>query len=179
MLQIINESVNYADKIIRDLHDFSATKKPTLKKTNINAIVKETLSQVETPENVKLITELGHLPEIKADQDMIKRIFLNLAINGIQAMEKGGTLKVSTKKTGGAIEVSFKDTGIGISEEDMKKIFIPFFTTRAKRVRMGLPICKKFVEGHGGRIEVESQVGKGTIFTVRLPILKDNGGEKT
>jgi len=178
MLQIINDSVNYADKIIKDLHDFSATKKPILQKTNINTIVKETLSQAKAPEKVKLITELGHLPEIKADKDMIKRIFLNLAINGIQAMEKGGTLKVSTKKIGDTIEVSFKDTGIGIPKENIKKIFTPFFTTRAKGMGMGLPICKKFVEMHGGSIEVESEEGKGTTFTVKLPIQQKNRGEK-
>jgi len=170
MLEIINNSVNYADKIIKDLHDFSATKKPTLKKTNINTILKETLSQVETPENIELTTELDHLPKVKADKDMIKRAFLNLTINAIQAMEKGGTLKVSTKKTNGFVEVSFKDTGIGMSKENMKKLFTPFFTTRAKGMGMGLPICKKFVEIHGGNIQVESKEGKGTNFTVKLPI---------
>jgi PAS domain S-box-containing protein len=173
MLQIINDSVNYADKIIRDLHDFSATKKPILQKTNINAIVKETLSQVKTPENVKLITELGHLPEIKADRGMIKRAFLNLAMNGIQAMEKGGTLKISTKKTKEFIEISFKDTGIGLPKENMKKLFTPFFTTRAKGMGMGLPICKKFVEIHGGTIEVESEEEKGSTFTVKLPTARE------
>jgi len=170
MLQIINDSVNYADKIVRDLHDFSATKKPVFKKTNINTIVKETLSQVEAPENVELITELGHLPEIKVDMDQIKRVFLNLTINGIQAIEKGGTLKVSTKKTKEFVEVKFEDTGVGIPKENMKKIFTPFFTTRAKGMGMGLPICKKFVEIHGGSIEVESEEGKGSTFTVKLPI---------
>ncbi len=178
MLQIINKSVNYADKIVRDLHDFSATKKPILKKTNINAIVKEALSQVKAPENVKLITELGHLPKIKADKDMIKRAFLNLATNAIQAMEKGETLKVSTKKTKGFVEVSFKDSGVGISKESMKKLFTPFFTTKAKGMGMGLAICKRFIESHGGTIEVESEEGKGSTFTVKLPIQQENGGEK-
>ena len=170
MLQVIDDSVNYADKIVKDLHDFSATKKPLLKKTNINGIVRETLSQVEMPENVELITELSHLPGIKADKGMIKRVFLNLAVNGIQAMENGGTLKVSTKKTKGSVEVSFKDTGIGIPKEDIRKIFIPFFTTKAKGIGMGLPICKRLVESHGGSIKVESKEGKGSIFTVKLPI---------
>ncbi|MDH5391083.1 MAG: PAS domain S-box protein, partial [Candidatus Bathyarchaeota archaeon] len=117
MLQVINDSVSYADKIVRDLRDFSATKKITLTKTNINTIVEETLSQVERPENMKVITKLSHLPKMKADKDMIKRVFLNLTMNGIQAMEKGGTLKVLTRKTKGFVEVSFKDTGVGISKE--------------------------------------------------------------
>jgi len=177
MLRIINDSVNYADKIIRDLQDFSATKKPILEKTDINAIVEETLLQVEAPENVILRTELGHLPEIRVDKDQIKRVFLNLTINGIQAMENEGTLTVSTKKTGGFVEISFKDTGVGMSKENMEKIFTPFFTTKAKGIGMGLPICKKFVDAHGGSIEVESEVGKGSTFTVKLPIQQENGGE--
>ena len=177
MLQVINDSVDYADKIIRDLQDFSSTKKSIVKKTNINTIVKETLSQVETPKNIELITELGHFPRIEADKNQIKRTFLNLAVNGIQAMENGGRLKVSTKKTKDFIEVSFEDTGIGLPKEKMKKLFTPFFTTKAKGLGMGLAICKKFVESHGGSIEVESEEGKGSTFTVKLPIQQENGSE--
>jgi len=178
MLQVLNDSVDYADKIIRDLKDFASTKKPILEKTDINAIVKSALSQVGARKNVELITELDHLPKIEVDIDMIKRVFLNLAINGIQAMEKGGTMTVSTKKTNGFVEASFKDTGVGISKENMEKLFTPFFTTRAKGMGMGLPICKKFVEAHGGSIQVESEEGKGSTFTVKLSIRQENGGEK-
>jgi len=170
MIQVLRDSVDYADKIIRDLQDFSATKKPMLKKTDINATVKETLSQIKAPENVGLITELGRLPRIEADKDQIKRTFLNLAVNGVQAMENGGRLKVSTKKTKGFVEISFKDTGTGMSKKNMEKLFTPFFTTRAKGMGMGLAICKKFVDAHGGSIEVESEVGKGSTFTVKLPV---------
>jgi PAS domain S-box-containing protein len=178
MLHIISDSVNYADMIMRDLQDFSATKTPILKKTDIKAIVKEALSQVKVPENVELITELGCLSEIMADNDQIKRVFINLAANAIQAMENGGTLTVSAKKTKGFVEVSFKDTGVGISKENMEKIFTPFFTTKAKGMGMGLPICKKFIESHGGNIEAKSKVGKGTTFTVKLPIQQENRGRK-
>ena len=179
MLKVINDSVDYADKIIRDLQDFSAMSKPTLEDNNINAIVKEVLSQVETQENMELVTKLGHLPEIKADKNMIKRVFLNLAMNGIQAMvEKGGRLRVSTKKTKGFVEIAFEDTGIGISKENKEKIFTPFFTTRAKGMGVGLAICKKFVESHGGSIEVESKEGKGSTFTVILPVQRENGDEE-
>jgi len=177
MLQVINDSVDYADKIIRDLQDFSSTKKSIVKKTNINTIVKETLSQVETPKNIELITKLGRFPRIEADKNQIKRAFLNLAVNGIQAMENGGRLKVSTKKTRDFVEVSFEDTGIGLPKEKMKKLFTPFFTTKAKGLGMGLAICKKFVESHGGSIEVESEEGKGSTFTVKLPIQQEDGSE--
>ncbi len=177
MLQVINHSINYADKIVRNLQDFSATKKPVFKDKEIKVIVEESLAQVEIPKRVKLITEMETNPEIKMDEGMIKRVFVNLATNAVQSMEKGGTLKVSTKKTKGFVEVSFKDTGVGISKENIKKIFSPFFTTKSKGMGMGLPICKRFVESHGGSIVLESKEGKGSVFTVRLPIQHENGGE--
>jgi len=171
MLQTINDAISYADKIIRDLQDFSGTKRPKLEKNNINAIVKEVLSRVKTPKNVELIMKLGCLPEIEVDKDMIERVFLNLATNGAQAMEKkGGLLIVSTKETKNFVEVSFKDTGIGIPEESMEKLFTPFFTTRAKGMGMGLTTCKKLIDSHGGSIETESEEGKGSTFTVKLPL---------
>ena len=94
-----------------------------------------------------------------------------MATNGIQAMEEnGGTLRISTREAKDYIEVSFEDTGIGIPKENVEKIFSPFFTTKAQGMGMGLPICKKFVENHGGIIMVESEEGKGSTFTIRLPI---------
>ena len=173
MLQAINNSVNYAAKIIRDLQDFSATKTPILKKANINNIVRDTLQQTQTPNNVELRTEMGSLQEIELDEDQIKRAFMNLAANGIQAMENGGgTLTVSTKQTEGFVEITFKDTGEGISKENLPKLYAPLFTTKAKGMGLGLPICKKFVENHGGTINVESKIAKGTAVTVKLPIPK-------
>ncbi len=174
MLQVINDSVNYADNVIRDLQDFSGTKHPIFERNDVNAIVKEVLSRVETPKNVELIMELGCLPKIEVDKDMIKRVFLNLATNGVQAMEeKGGFLIVSTKETKDFIEVSFKDTGIGIPKENMEKLFTPFFTTRAQGMGMGLAVCKKLINSHGGSIETESEEGKGSTFTVKLPVQQE------
>jgi len=119
---------------------------------------------------VEVTIEPGHLPEILADKDMIRRVFLNSAVNGIQAMENGGRLKVSSKKKNGFVEVVFKDTGVGIPKESMEKLFTPFFTTKAKGMGMGLAICKKFVESHGGSIEIESEEGIGSTLTIKLPI---------
>jgi signal transduction histidine kinase len=177
-LQAIHSSVDYADNIVKDLQSFASKREPIFREIDINPLVKETFSQVKTPENVETVIELGELPKIEADKDMMKRIFVNLAVNGIQAMkEKGGTLKVSTKKTNGFIEVKFKDTGIGIKKENIQKIFTPFFTTKAQGMGVGLSICKRFTEIHDGSIKVESEEGKGSIFTVKLPIQR-NGGVK-
>jgi len=177
-LQAIHDSVDYADNIVKDLQSFASKREPLFREMDINTLVKETFSHVKTPENVEAIIELGELPKIEADKDMMKRIFVNLAINGIQAMEeKRGILKVSTKETNGFIEVTFQDTGIGIKKENIPKIFTPFFTTKAQGMGVGLPICKRFVEIHDGSIAVESEEGEGSIFTVKLPIQR-NGGVK-
>ena len=179
-LQVIQNSINYADKIVNDLKEFAAAEKPILKKTDINTIVEESLSQVHPPENVKIVTEFGRIPEINVDKDMLKRVFVNLAINGIQAMEKnGGTLKVSTKKVKNSVVICFKDNGMGMPKEHVEKLFNSIFTTKAKGMGIGLIICKRLVESHGGSIHVKSEVGKGSVFTVKLPITRIYvGGEK-
>lgn len=113
-------------------------------------------------ENIKL--------EKRLNKKMVKRIFVNLVVNGIQAMEKtGGILKVSTREKNGFNEISFEDTGIGIKKENMEKIFTPFFTTKAQGMGVGLAICKRFVKLHKGNIEIESEDGKGCRFTVQIP----------
>ncbi|MGB9854002.1 MAG: PAS domain-containing sensor histidine kinase [Candidatus Bathyarchaeales archaeon] len=173
-LQVIQNSINYADKIVNDLKEFAVAEKLTLKKADINAIVEEALSQVQPPENVKIVKEFGRIPEINVDKDRLKRVFINLAMNGIQAMEKnGGTLEVSTKKAKDCVLICFKDTGMGMPKEHVKKLFNSIFTTKAKGMGLGLMICKRLVESHGGSIHVKSEVGKGSVFTVKLPINKN------
>jgi len=151
---------------VKDLQTFAAKREPLFRETDINAIVKETLLCIKKPENIEISIEPSELPKIETDKDMLKRIFVNLAVNGIQAMkDKGGTLKISTKKSNDCIEVSFRDTGIGIKKENVKKIFTPFFTTKAQGMGVGLAICKRFVEIHDGSIKVKSEECKGSIFT--------------
>ena len=177
-LQAIHGSVEYADNIVKELQSFTSKREPLFREIDINTLVKETFSHVKTPENVETVIELGELPKIEADKDMMKRIFVNLAVNGIQAMkEKRGILKVSTKETNGFIEIKFQDTGTGIKKENVSKIFTPFFTTKAQGMGVGLSICKRYVEIHNGNIKVESKEGEGSIFTVKLPIQR-NGGVK-
>lgn len=170
MLRTINDSIEYSDKIVRAMLDFASSKTPIIKKIDVNTVVKTVLGQVETPKNVELITELGQIPQIEADEDMLKRVFLNLAENGIAAMKNGGILRVSTRGAAGFVEVSFRDTGIGVPGENLDKLFKPLFTTKSKGMGLSLAICKKFVEAHEGSIEVESEEGKGAEFRVKLPI---------
>jgi len=178
MLEIIDREVVFANDIVNDLLDFASDRPLELKLESINSLIEETLRLIQIPENIEVIKEFEEIPKICVDANRLKRVFKNLIENSVQAMPKGGKLTIKTRKNEDSVEIIFKDTGVGISKENMKKIFTPFFTTKAKGVGIGLSICKKFVKDHNGEIRVESEEGKGSVFTVILPIKKLKGGER-
>jgi len=170
MFSIIDEEIKHADRIVQDLLDFSRTKKPEFRKVDLIQLIKDSLDAFEIPSNIQLVTDFKEIPRVDADPHHLRRVFLNIIKNAIQAMPKGGTLTISAKKLNEHVELEFSDTGIGIPEENMKKLFTPLFTTKSKGIGLGLSICKDLVEAHNGQIEVKSEVGKGTTFTIKLPI---------
>jgi signal transduction histidine kinase len=100
----------------------------------------------------------------------MRRVFVNIIKNAVDAMPNGGRLTITSREMKDCVVISFSDTGIGMSREVASKIWTPLFTTKAKGMGFGLPICKRIVEGHGGKITVESISGKGSTFTMTLPI---------
>jgi PAS domain S-box-containing protein len=185
MLEILEKEVGTSERIIRSLLDFARAKPPTRRKVNINDVVREALSRTAVPENVEVVSQLDEtLPAIPADPDQLVQVFGNIILNGFQAMTsssprpegsvempEGGQLLVKSEVPSlGWVAISFTDTGVGIPEENLDKLFEPLFTTKARGIGLGLALVKSLVEGHGGTIEVESEVGKGSIFTVRLPL---------
>jgi signal transduction histidine kinase len=170
-LEILQKEVKTSEGIISSLLDFARAKPPTRRKVDINNVVQEALSRIAVPENVEVVSQLDEaLPIILADPDQLRQVFGNLVLNAIQSMPDGGQLVVKSEAPSPEwVAVSFTDTGVGIPEENLGKLFEPLFTTKAKGVGLGLAVVKSLVQGHGGTIEVESQVGKGTTFTVRLP----------
>ena len=110
------------------------------------------------------------LPATPIDAQQIQQVLVNLVKNAIQAMTKGGTLMVQTGETSDDVWVSVTDTGGGIPQEQINRIFEPFYTTKKKGSGLGLMIVQRIVRTHGGRIEVESQVGRGTTFRIWLPL---------
>ncbi len=171
-LKLISGEVEKSSKIINDLLEFSRVKPPTLRPEEINSIIREVLSGIKFPATIKLVTELSDdLPRMQVDQLQMQQVFFNLASNAVQAMEKGGTLTVSSKITPNkTVAVVFKDTGCGIPPENMSKILDPLFTTKVKGTGLGLTIVSWLVEGHLGELEIESQADQGSVFTVKLPI---------
>jgi len=106
---------------------------------------------------------------IEADPEQLEPVFLNLLHNAFQAMDDGGTLTVATQADSGAVRLSFCDTGKGIAAADLQRVFQPFFTTKHRGSRLGLPIGRKIVQAHGGMIEIASEPGRGTTVTLTLP----------
>jgi signal transduction histidine kinase len=144
---------------------------------DVNLIVLDCLRSTEVPTNISIFQNLADgLPRLPLDKDKIRQVLLNLIQNAVQAMTQGGELWLTSKfetgtgATGGRVSIAIRDTGEGISSEDLTKIFEPLFSTKAKGTGLGLPISKGLVERHGGTIEVDSIRGKGSTFTVKLPL---------
>jgi signal transduction histidine kinase len=175
-LGIISSEVHGAEKIVSDLLDFSRTRLPAREKIAVSALVSQVLERRPPPENVKVTTEIApDLPPVYVDPRQMGQVLGNLVTNAYQAMPGGGRLVIKTSKVSGKpprsgwVSISITDTGCGISQENVDKLFEPLFTTRARGIGLGLAISRNLVESNGGSIAVESEVGKGSTFTVRLP----------
>jgi nitrogen-specific signal transduction histidine kinase len=174
--QIVPPEVERLNRIVNDLVSFAKPSKLTMEPAQINEILDKTvrLSEISFKKmNVKTIKEFGSVPMVPVDQQKIMQIFLNLLMNGSQAMPNGGTLTVRTyyDEIHKKVCVDVKDTGVGISEENMKKLFAPFFTTKEGGTGLGLAITKRIIDEHKGEIKIHSKLGEGTTFTVEFPVV--------
>jgi two-component system NtrC family sensor kinase len=180
----INKIVTQANRciqIIRGLLDFSRPKLPQKKLADLNHVLQQCVALVEDQHlfhNVEIVRKLDErLPQVVVDPAQIQQVFMNMLINATEAMNGDGCLTLTTRRVAseGMVEVSFADTGHGISPENMEKIFNPFFTTKELGHGLGLAISYGFVKEHHGTISVESEIGRGTTFTVRLPMTGQAG----
>ena len=170
-LQIVEEEVEHSNRIISDLMSFARVGVSSLSPTDLGEAVSNALSTLDIRNNVHVEKQLDpHLPQAMADTEQLYRVFINLANNAQDAMPDGGELNINTRYVDGFAEVAFRDTGVGISEEDMKKIFEPLFTTKTKGTGLGLAVCQQIVAKHSGSIQASSTTGAGSTFTVRLPL---------
>ncbi|MCW8925868.1 MAG: ATP-binding protein [Xanthomonadales bacterium] len=189
-LDLVIKETKRCAGIIRRLLDFSREKTPEKAYHDLNKIIEDTLQLIEQPaqvEDITIVTELDErLPPVWLDEDLIKQVIMNMLVNSRHAIEGGGTITIRTRyrdakdcpesvtTTGHMAEISITDTGCGIPREDLEKIFDPFFTTKdvGKGTGLGLSVSHGTVEAHRGKIEVESEVGKGTEFRIYLAIDK-------
>jgi len=192
ILQIIVEEVNRLDGVVAQFLEYSrpfpSAVSEKFQSTDLNDVLWKTMKLIESslPGNVVLELDLTPgMPALHADAEQLKQVFINLALNAVQAMPDGGRLTVRTRRphapielglsestprySADQVEVRFADTGEGIQEDALDRIFIPFYTTKTKGTGLGLAISQRIVKGHGGTIEVQSRVGEGSEFILRFP----------
>jgi len=175
--KIVVGEIEKIDGLIRDLLDFSTEKKSSRSNNfNLVSLVDETVEYVKGKLNLEKMNITidknynGSVIEMSGDETNLKQAFTNIITNGCQAMNGAGLLKVHINPNREHVEVAITDTGEGIHPEDISKIFDPFVTTKEMGIGLGLAICKRIVEDHKGSIKVNSQLSKGTTFTISLPV---------
>lgn len=188
-LDIIKKEIDNSLRIITDLLDFARTKLPQRAVVTAAEVVQQSLEHCTIPENVSVTVDLpAGLPRLNVDPPQLGQVLTNFITNGVQAMPKGGALRITARlvgappdgcpETGGHggpplqdfVAISITDSGEGIAPENREKLFQPLFTTKSRGIGLGLVVCKNLVEANGGKIEVESDLVKGTTFTVVLPV---------
>jgi len=186
-LGIIADEVRRLNGVVSQFLDYSRPARATLAPGDVNEILEKTLRLLggEVPPAVELRIELERpLPRVNCDPEQLRQVFLNLALNAVQAMPRGGQLQVSTRlardelaiwreapRRSDSVEVRFRDSGPGVPEEKREHIFVPFFTTKEKGTGLGLAICQRIVKAHGGTISLRSAPGEGAEFVISLPAI--------
>jgi len=168
----ILEELQALRKIIDEFSEFARMPQPVLEPTDLNAVVEQTLALYQAQANgCRVEAALGQdLPTLAADRVLLGRAIGNLIANALEAMPGGGALRVRTSRRPGGLCVEVEDTGPGLTEEQRTRLFTPYFTTKKGGTGLGLSIVQGIVTDHGGRIEVRSEPGQGTTFTLILPL---------
>ena len=171
----IRGEVERLDRILTDFRRYANLPPLTFETCDLAPLIEEVLDFNEPEaqkQNVQVNREIQVLPPVLIDQSQFKQALLNLIINGVQAMEDGGTLTVRAKPLDEGVQIEVEDTGQGIEPEQFDKIFDLFISTKEEGTGVGLTIVKQIIEGHGGRVNVESNPGQGTKFSILLPTPK-------
>jgi two-component system sensor histidine kinase PilS (NtrC family) len=190
LMGIVLREVNHLNTLIADFLLFARPFSPGKEEIHLNHLIEEILQMFtrgpDFNRRIRLETQFEDDLHIQGDPHQIRQVFWNLFINAAQAMPEGGTLRVELRKnssppapSGGRIlgEITVIDSGMGIGEEEREKIFDPFFTTKERGTGLGLSIVHSIVEGYGGKVMVQSQPGKGSVFSVSLPLFEPSDGQ--
>ncbi|MDA3814408.1 MAG: PAS domain S-box protein [Candidatus Cloacimonetes bacterium] len=168
-LALLKREIKRSDNMIIELLDFSKVKLLYITETNVNTLIKETIEEIKIPEQIDLEMDLDEkIPQLQLDPDKMQLVFQNIISNALQSMPEKGKLHIKTSSNDDFTEISFSDNGSGITEENLKKMFEPLVTTKVTGIGLGLAIVKNIIDYHKGKIDVKSEVGKGTTFTIKL-----------
>jgi two-component system NtrC family sensor kinase len=177
-LKMIIDATHRCKRIVADLLNFAREQEMLAQESNMHDILEEAIKSVSGQPNYDRVTIsrcfVKDLPSIQADPAQLVQLFVNLLNNAADAMAEGGAITITTRFTQGrAVEIDIADTGRGIETKNLEKLFTPFYTTKplGKGTGLGLSIVYGIIKMHRGQIQVSSQVGKGTTFTVTLPMI--------
>ncbi|HYG69161.1 MAG TPA: ATP-binding protein, partial [Anaeromyxobacteraceae bacterium] len=172
--QAISEEVRRLKRIVDEFSRFARLPAPELAPVAPEELVGAVLALYPAPPpGVTIAREVEDgLPAVAADRDQLLQVLLNLVRNGLDAMPRGGTLRLAARRDGADVAFAVADTGTGIAAADLPRVFEPYFTTKEGGTGLGLAIAQRIAEEHGGRLEVESTPGTGTTFTLRVPIAR-------
>jgi signal transduction histidine kinase len=169
-LRTAEREVGAATLIVSDLLEFARPRDPIFGEVDLPTLVEEVLSVVPAPDGVQLARRWpADLPALRGDRDQLRQVLLNLVTNAYDAMVDGGLLALEAERHAEGVLVTVGDTGTGIDPDIRGRLFEPFFTTKAKGIGLGLAVTHRIVEGHGGSIDVRSQLGSGAVFRLTLP----------
>ena len=174
--EIMIQEVDRLNRVITQLLEFARPPVIQKKRASLQSLIQHSLKMIERQASAKEIQVLSHLPsdmkEVDLDPDGINQVLLNLYLNAIEAMERGGTLTVSLYREERSpwVKIMVSDTGTGISKEDLEHVFDPYFTTKQSGTGLGLAIVHKIIEAHRGEVRAESEIGRGTTVSVLLPV---------
>jgi two-component system sensor histidine kinase HydH len=180
---VMVREVDRLNRVISELLEFARPSELKLKQTNVNELLEHSIRLVRQDaksNNIEVDLSLSEdLPRVVLDPDRFSQALLNLYLNGIQTMDEGGVLSVKTTLgEDGNIRVAIADTGKGIDPDEVNKVFDPYFTTKSKGTGLGLAIVHKIVEAHNGEIKIRSTPGRGTVFTLVIPVQPDEKSER-
>ncbi len=175
--EVIGEILRQIDRLDRAVHDlllYSRPPRPRLRTCNLDAVISQTLSALREGRQLKRVridyaAEPSALLEMEGDESQLQQVVMNLLINACDAPPDAAVVRIRTAGTPDTVRLVIADEGIGIEADLLPRIFEPFFTTKARGTGLGLPICQKVVDAHGGELTVTSTPGQGTVVTVELP----------
>ncbi len=181
--QVIIQEVDRLNRVISNLLDFARPKEPVLELVSLPEIIQHSVGLIRENARsggIEVRTDIGGgLPPLLADRDQLTQVLLNIGLNGLEALEGGGTLVVrcSADREARTLVMEIEDSGPGMSAEELSRIFDPFYTTKRKGTGLGLAIAYRIIEKHRGTLSVRSQPGSGTLFRIELPLPTEEGLE--
>lgn len=177
-IKTIEQEAEKAGSTIQKFLSFARQEEPKLELADVNKLLENSLTLASHQALIEKITVVKkmdtEMPRVLLDPQQIQQVFINVILNAFQSMSEGGKLLTSTGVKDGFIEVKFTDTGCGISKEDIRKIFDPFFTTKKRGTGLGLAVSKNIIDKHNGSIQIESEIDKGSVVTIKLPLKREN-----